>query len=179
MRIADELYFAPGVRFADVQWDNPSLTEQLKKRITGFYLDPARDLCGQGHAFAAGVLLVSCIDALARLQYGNGVGYRIIRYVRKEIPSLSPHAPCFYENFRNGLLHEARIMNGGQFSLVTAKTMDDSNGVLLINPRLLEQDVRESLDRWISSLEDDDVKRQGIANRLKKEFEEEIRMSRT
>ena len=70
-------------------------------------------------------------------------------------------------------------MNGGQFSLVTAKTMDDSNGVLLINPRLLEQDVRESLDRWISSLEDDDVKRQGIANRLKKEFEEEIRMSRT
>jgi hypothetical protein len=80
MRIGDDLYFAPGILLSQVELSGPQcgtqLPGQFKRRMAGFYIKPA-ELCAQGgHTFAAGLFLVSCIDALARLRFGGDVGKR-------------------------------------------------------------------------------------------------------
>lgn len=77
MKIGDILYFAPKIRFGEVDLNGPRLPEQFKCRMAGLYVTPAEQCARGGHAFAAGVLLVSCIDALARLRFGGGVGQRL------------------------------------------------------------------------------------------------------
>lgn len=69
MRVGDILYFAPGFRFDEVDIDGRRLPEQLNRRFVGSYLEPAKECLEHGFSFAAGVLLVSCIDALARLRF--------------------------------------------------------------------------------------------------------------
>lgn len=116
----DILYFAPGIRFNQIDLNGPTLPEQFNCRITGYYIKPAEECCERGQAFAAGVLLVSCIDALARFKFKtNDVGKRFKDFVQQELPSFSNKelAKRFYEDFRNGLIHESRIKLGGQFSL--------------------------------------------------------------
>jgi hypothetical protein len=99
--------------------------------MNGFYLEPAARCAADRHAFAAGVLLVTCIDALARMRFNNPkVGDRIKRFAREELRSFSASglATRFYEDFRNGLVHEARIKNGGQFSLDIGSTVERVSG---------------------------------------------------
>jgi hypothetical protein len=111
MRLGDILYFAPGIRFDGVDVDGPRLPEQFKRRMVGFYLEPARECTRLSFAFAAGVLLVSCVDALARLRFGDGVGKRFKKFAAEELQSLSGGdvAERLYDEFRNGLVHEARL----------------------------------------------------------------------
>ena len=76
MKLGDVLYFAPGIRFDQVDLGGPRLPEQFRQRVRGFYIAPAEKCAEMDYAFAAGVLLVSCIDALARHRFGDGVGRR-------------------------------------------------------------------------------------------------------
>ena len=71
MKIGEHLYFAPGIKFSSVDTTSATLAQQLNERIRGFYLHPARLLVEGGHAFAAGVMIVVAIDALARLDTGS------------------------------------------------------------------------------------------------------------
>lgn len=43
MRIADILYFAPGVRFDQVDLNGPAPPNQYRARMTGFYVDLSFD----------------------------------------------------------------------------------------------------------------------------------------
>jgi hypothetical protein len=71
-RIAENLSFAPGITFADLDIINGErLPTQFRQRMAGFYLNPAIDLAVDDHAFAAGVLVVCAIDALALLNAGS------------------------------------------------------------------------------------------------------------
>src|SRR6266481_5371770 len=70
-RIADQLYFAPNVRFADLDWTGVRLPTQFHQRMSGFYLKPAIVLAEAEHAFASGVLVVCAIDALALFTTGS------------------------------------------------------------------------------------------------------------
>ena len=106
-------------------------------------------------------MLVSCIDALARLKYrSNDVGRRFKRILTKELKSFgdSNIAQRFYDEVRNGLVHEARLKKGAQFTLdplidetVTTRIGD----VLLINPRLLLTEVQDALDSYVELLKRD------------------------
>jgi hypothetical protein len=69
MREGDDLFFAPGVRFGDVDLIGPDLAEQYRARINGFYLVPAQLCVERGYAFAASLLLVSTIDLMAGLHH--------------------------------------------------------------------------------------------------------------
>jgi hypothetical protein len=112
MRVGDILYFAPGVRFRDVDVKGAGLPDQYRERMMGLYVEPAEACAGRGQAFASGVLLVSCIDALARARFSDPkVGDRIKRFAREELKSFPREALAvrFYHDFRNGLVHEARI----------------------------------------------------------------------
>lgn len=52
MKIGDLLYFAPGIRFDQVDLDGVGLPVQLHKRIEGLYILPAEECAARGHAFA-------------------------------------------------------------------------------------------------------------------------------
>jgi hypothetical protein len=158
MRIDDQLYFAPNILFADVDFGGAGLPEQFRARMRGFYLKPAHECAQLGHAFAAGALVLLCVDALARLQTGDSVvGRRFKRFVREHLPSFvsEVRADCLYEDFRNGLIHEGRIKSGAQFSLGTGETLTEINGLALINPVLLASEVGGALDRYVDVLHAD------------------------
>lgn len=122
------------------------------------------------------VLLVSCIDALARLRFGDGVGERFRKFVREELSSFQGEelAGRFYDEFRNGLVHEARIKCGGQFSLERERTVEQLDGLLLVNPNYLAREVREAMARYVRLLSEDDRERQNVAAGLKRDFRQEF-----
>jgi hypothetical protein len=169
MRVGDILYFAPGIRFRDVDVKGALLPDQYRARMMGLYVEPAEACAGNGQAFASGVLLVSCIDALARVRFSEPkVGDRIKRFAREELTSFASEARAtrFYDDFRNGLVHEARIKEGGQFSLEIGSTVEELGGLMLINPARLAAEVRASVDAYADLLNRDGTARQALADAL-------------
>ena len=128
MKIGESLYFAPEIKFSDLDLSGKNLPGQLDSRMRAYYLEPAKALAQNGHAFASGLLLVSCIDALSCLQSKPkaSVRRRFCSWIKTGLPSFGSAAIAerFYCEFRNGLVHEARIKKGGQFSLEQSCTMD-------------------------------------------------------
>jgi hypothetical protein len=169
MRVGDILYFAPGIRFRDVDVKGPRLPDQYRQRIVGLYVEPAEACATNGQSFASGVLLVSCIDALARVRFSEPkVGDRIRRFAREELKSFRSEARAtrFCDDFRNGLVHEARIKEGCQFSLEIGSTVEELDGLMLINPARLAAEVRASVDAFADMLNRDDAARQVLAYTL-------------
>jgi hypothetical protein len=179
MRIGDLLYFGPGLRFDQVDLDGPGLPKQFQHRMTGFYIEPAEAWARSGHASAAGALLVSCVDALARFRFGDGVGQRFRKFVGEELRSFSGAglAQRFYDDFRNGLVHEARLKEGGQFSLDTTATVEELGGLLIINPACLSQEVRAALDSYVILLVRDDNGRGRLAETLREDHSVDFRVA--
>ena len=108
---------------------------------------------------AAGVLPKSCIDALTRFRFENGVGKRFCKFLHQELHFYDGVTQRFCDDFRNGLVHEARLKNGGQFSLETKTTVSELNGLLLINPDCLAQKVQAGLHSYVTVLIQDDSAR--------------------
>jgi hypothetical protein len=155
MRIEDHLYFAPGIRFDDVDVHGTGLPEQFRARIQGFYLQPAYDCAQRGQAFAAGALVLVCVDALARILSGDElVGRRFKRFARNNLPSFASGnlAGRLYNDFRNGLIHEGRMKSGAQFSLEVQETLVCVNQIMIINPVRLAAEVGGALDRFVEFL---------------------------
>jgi len=172
MRIEDHLYFAPNILFADVDFGGAELPEQFRARIRGFYLDPAHACAQGGHAFAAGALVLLCVDALARLETSDSVvGRRFKSFVRDNLPSFaSPErADSIYDDFRNGLIHEGRIKSGAQFSLDIGETITNIEGIVLVNPMLLAGEVSVALDRFIEVLRADAGARRRFSDALSRD----------
>ena len=168
MKIGDILFFAPGIKFSEVNLNAAEFPGLFGRRISGFYLDPA-DLCARdGLDFASGALLVSCIDALARFRFGGDVGARFRKFLLHELGSFAggDFTERFYDEFRNGLVHEARIKNGGQFSREAPGTVQLIDGLLVVNPARLGAEVRSALGAYVTLLERDRVEREKLASHL-------------
>ena len=127
MRVNNILLFSPVYKFSDLNWDDEKiLIGAFKDRVKGFYIEPAEKLNDDKNGFAAGILCVTTIDFLARITIGaDNVGERIERWLSKCITEFNQNDPDdrsrtlarrFYKEFRNGLVHEGRIKNCGQFS---------------------------------------------------------------
>jgi hypothetical protein len=176
MRIGDFLYFAPGIKFSELDLSGTGIAAQYEARIQGFYLNPSYSLVLAKHAFASGVLLVSCIDALAKLRYGNGVGERFKKWTREELDSFkdSEFARLFYDDFRNGLVHETRIKNGGEFSFEQKNTAIVYYFSLRVNPLYLHEEVVKALSRYKQELISDSVLRSKFVSNLRESFEQEL-----
>jgi len=88
------------------------------------------------------VLLTAAIDAMARLHYRQArtserrVGAELRRLLASELPSFANAAVAakFYDDFRCGLAHEARVTNGSEFSFDHPCTLLYHDGVLSVNP---------------------------------------------
>ena len=170
------------IRFDQVDLQGgDALPAQYQQRMAGFYIEPAVVCADLGHAFAAGVLLVTCIDGMARLRYGDGVvRHRFIRLAQEELVSFQGDALAerFYEDFRNGLVHEGRVKNGGQFSLEVDETVKELQGLLLINPARLAVEVREALYQYITLLATDQAQRQALADGLSRDHTRDFIMAK-
>jgi hypothetical protein len=177
MLIKEELYYAPDIRFADLDLSGNLLPDQFKTRIHGYYLLPAAQACEAGHAFAAGALLVSCIDALARIRSGNkAVGPRFRNWCEQELPSFRGNQISirFYDDFRNGLIHEARIKNGGEFTLESNSTVERKDHILSINPLCLLKEVSVALDRYVALLKQNGNERNSFLQKIVSDFAYEL-----
>jgi len=166
MKVDNDLYFSPRFKFSDLDWGNKeNLIFAFHDRVHGFYLEPTFILLEQGHAFAAGVLLVTTVDFLAKIQIGGNTGSRIEQWLESNIAEFSKTDPArpsntlakrFYNEFRNGLVHEGRIKNGGQFSFESdnlVAVMD--NSVMVVNPEYLFRAVVASFESYEQSLGDE------------------------
>lgn len=176
MRIGDQLHFAPNITFSQLDLSGSKLPCQLKQRVDFFFLAPADILLKHEYVFASGVLLVSCIDFLAKIKYRNEeVGSRIKKWCSENLNQFEPNMSCiFYNDFRNGLVHEARIKNGGEFSLETESTVQQCGKSLRINPKLLHKEVSEAFENYIQKLKNINSLRLELIEWVKENFNYEL-----
>jgi hypothetical protein len=147
------LFFAPGIGFDQVDPSDAAFPGQFEHRIESLYLTPAQDCVRNDHAFAAGAVLVSCTDALARFKYGRRatVHDRFTDFASTELRSFGGQlSERFYDEFRNGLVHEARLKLGAQFSFDLGQTVGHSGPLMIINPAHLLDEVRDALRTFVA-----------------------------
>jgi len=181
VRIGDELHFSPKYRFSELNWDDRTgVIEAFRDRVEGFYLCPAQKLNRDKDGFAAGLLCVAAIDFLARISLdANGVKDRIVKWLRTNIIRFeySDLADRFYEEFRNGLVHEGRIKNAGQFSYEYHKVISMVDDTMLVNPDLLLNAVMDSFQSYLKKLRTDDLIYHALRSALLSDFQREVELA--
>jgi hypothetical protein len=100
------------------------------------------------------------------------------KFAREDLRSFSDDARAkrFYEEFRNGLVHEGRLKNGAQFSLETSATVEPVNGILLVNPTYLAAEVRSALDAYVALTTNDVGERGRLGASLWQDLEDDFRL---
>ncbi len=180
MRIEKKLYFAPGIKFSELDFsDSLRIVNQFNKRIYGYYLDPAKILLESKNAFAGGLLLVSAIDALSLFIFDKKkVKTRFIKFCNEYLfyKFDEPISNLFFDDFRNGLVHEARIKNGGEFSFTenSIAIIHLDSPTLIINPEYLYHEIESALSKYINTLKKDIEVRKKLNRRLKNLFKYEL-----
>lgn len=181
MKVSDKLYFAPGILFSELEFDDDEkFSEQLEHRIIGFYLQPAELLLENESGFAAGVMIVTCIDALSRYKYGKDVGTneRFPQWCADNLPLFEDgFHQRFYNGFRNGLVHEGRIKNGGEFFIGRGESVKHSENILSIDPWDLYYEVVYAFGKFMDELLNDQDKLNDLKEIIKNDFEYELTQS--
>jgi len=180
-RTGDIICFSPNYELSRLITAEPiEIADQLERRVEGFYLGPADLLNRKSHSFAAGVLCFVAIDAIARYEVAGGYSSDRFKKWIVKLPDFRQLADgeldLVYEEFRNGLLHEGRIKRAGQFTYKIPKTVLIENGVVLINPRVLVDQIRAALELYVEKTKSDRRKLQLLAHAIMKDFEEDFKL---
>src|SRR4051794_3358008 len=174
MREGDDLFFAPAIRFSELDLTGSKFPEQYHARILGYYLDPARICVEKKHAFGAGLLLVSTIDFMAGLHHAaeemetREVGRDFRNFARQHLQSFRTGDLAFklYDHFRNGIAHEARVKSGGEFSFQHERTVRILYDSLSINPKFLLAEVEKALSEQVREISRTSWKRKQAIDRI-------------
>ena len=161
------------------------MIDAFKDRVRGFYLEPAGKLNDAKNGFAAGVLCITTIDFLARIETGllNGVGERFEKWLKdniKEFDIQDPDRPSqtlahrFYDEFRNGLVHEGRIKNAGQFSYEFDELVKVIDSVMIVNPEKLLEAIKKSFNRYMEVVEKEKFAFQAFKCALIRDFRRDV-----
>lgn len=175
-RLGDCLLFAPGIPFSSVDMKGGGLPNQFYRRIDGFYLQPAVELAQRRHDFASGLLAVCAADALAGFITGaSGTKERMVAFFR-HIPGLDEPetAKLFCEHFRNGLVHDARVKHGSEFSVGIRGVAQRQGTRLAVNPLLLAGGVRRVLQEYRERLHNDPNELKSLRARIRRRFKVEL-----
>ena len=199
-----ELYYSPSCKFEDLKRliDNKEergLLKCFEERVEELYLKPAyvlieeannkkSDNSSMGLVFSAGLICVSAIDFLGRFYFGCPKDEVECRFVGWLLKYMSPPfnallAKKIYKDFRNGLVHECRIKNGGEFSLNEGETIReevDDNGVryLVVNPEKLLKKLDDGFKNYLDDLQQDENMLCQLIECLEKDFNEDFRKRR-
>lgn len=181
MKIGEHVFFAPGVTFEQLDLDGTELPDQYRRRVEGYYLDPAELLIRAGSGFAAGLITVAAIDAMSRLYFGPNRLRRVTNrdfrtFARHLLPSFGKPkaADLLWENYRNGLVHEGRVKEGCQFELGRQTTLDLTGPLPLIDPARLLAEVRAALQQLVKEMKESASFRREMAKLLRREFRYEL-----
>ena len=179
MKKGNKIYFAPDYTFGQLlKTSEPSkIIEAYAERINGFYLDVIDAIIKEdkeNNAFVAGMVCFAAIDAIARTVTGsNRVGERFKLWI-KNLSSFKTLQPDIlervYDEYRNGLIHEARIKNGGQFTYQIQDAIEIKNKIISINPRLLLDQLRVAFDELIKEANSDRDKCEGFGQKIIRDF---------
>ena len=180
MNIDNEIYFAEGIKSSEIDFDNRhGLINAFYKRIVGYYIQPARMLVESQYAFSAGVIVSALIDAIATYSILKGDN---IKELIKDLAfprgidaeAIDRFAKEFDDNFRNGLIHEGRIKNGGQFAFRGGALFSYESEFLIIDPRVLLKIVHDYFEQYIEKLLSSDPHYFVFHSKIKRQFEAEI-----
>ncbi len=179
MRIGGYIYFSPSLLLEDLDINDKNLViEKFKEQIEEYYFVPISMLIHHDQAFASGALLCLLVDALARYSSNNNlVGDRIRNLLENDLGFSTNEASRFYEEYRNGLLHESHIKNLGQFSFDNDfnNSVQIELGCLIVNPKKLFQEITQYFELFINKLKVDFTLYQIFSDRIKQDFEDEVR----
>jgi hypothetical protein len=185
MQIGDVSYFAPDVPFEDVDLTGRKLPGQLLRRFEGYYLEPAALLVDRQHAFGAGLLLVSCIDAMSNFAHGpnreeRGVRRDFLAFARTRLPSFKSEtaAKRLYEDYRNGLVHEARLKAGCFFAVGVGRTLDEQGTFPVIDVARLFDEVRQAIHQVVDEMEGSEAFRGELVRYVGTTFARELQLAR-
>jgi hypothetical protein len=206
MKVDNKIYFAPDMEFKSVDWDDHhSLVEHFKTRVYAYYIIPVQRMLDWleeadndpfvllGTAFGSGVICCTTIDFLALAEFNiPRVGERYRDWLKKYIPELdnpdpdnghSTIAHRFYEEFRNGLVHEGRIKNAGQFSLdpdsfyPPSQVFSFVDHAMVVHPFNLLTAVETGLHQFCNELHGDPAKLTYFAVNLEAVFQTDVEYS--
>jgi hypothetical protein len=185
MRIGDVTYFAPSISFAEVDLSGYMLPGQILARIEGYYLQAADCCIREGFAFAAGVLVVTCIDAVSHFARGpNRFRRKSSRdfrtFARSRLASFRelPDATLLYDAYRNGLVHEARLKKGCQFALGLGRTLDNTGAFPVVDPERLLHEVRDAVYVLVEEMRGSESFREQLIKYVRREFAYELNAGR-
>jgi hypothetical protein len=177
VRIGDYLYFAPEIRFRDLDLNGDKLPNQFRTRLEGFYLDPAEREANAGNAFASCVLILTCIDGLAFFQTGSDkIKKRFRNWCLENLRDVITEGTVdsFYDVFRNGLVHNVAVKHGSAFDLTSPSAVEFHGDIITVNPILLLQHVRQALVAYVKDMMQDKGLRKELSNRIQKFFKVEL-----
>lgn len=83
-------------------------------------------------------------------------------------------ADRFYNEFRNGLIHEGRIKDAGQFSYDFPEIIKVEEGVMIVNPDKLICKINTVLDNYIMQLKESESFFLKFKESLRNDFIKEI-----
>ena len=183
MKIDEILYFSPNYKYSELNWDDKEkMIEAFRDRVKGFYIQPAEQLNKDKKGFATGVLCITTIDFLAKFFYNNDAN-RMKKWLKKnikEFKEVDPNhinrtlADRFYDEFRNGLIHEGRIKNVGQFSYDFPGIIEVEEGVMIVNPDKLICKINTIFDNFIIKVKECESLFLQFNESLRKDFKKEI-----
>ncbi len=147
-------------------------------------MNPSKILDGHNQAFATGVLLMTTIDAIT--YYSISGSDRIKDFIRQtdEVSLLDEQdqkkvAKGFDDYFRNGLIHEGRIKNCGQFSYDYNWLFNFEKNFIVFNPNILLNETDNYFRKYLRKLESDNAHYSVFISKLKRQFENDINQLKT
>ena len=178
MRIGDVLYFAPNFKLYQLRTaSSKQIVGAFEARISDYYFDAAEILNKSKKGFAAGDICFDAIDAIAKYEVGGSVGYRFKKWISRlpDFKNLTwEQLERVYDDFRNGVTHEARVKNGGQFTYEIAKAVHFEDDIVVINPELLLQQIRKEFGRQMTAVKSDEKKTERLANAIRSDFKKDL-----
>jgi len=187
MKIGDHVFFAPGILFTRLDLSSPRIVQQFEARMEGYYSSPVRLLAKHRHDFGAAILLASCMDALGRYSsqapqsWRNHQRKKYVNWIQSAIRSLSngPSAEDFYENFRCGLVHEARAKTAGELRRDIKVAVVVDRGVMALNAVRLAIEVKQSLTNFCHKMINDPPALAAFQACLQIDFALELKLAAT
>ena len=182
MRIDDIIYFSKNFKTAYLDLDNgEELLYAFIDRVEEFYLKPAEELDDEWHAFAKGVLVLTAIDFIGKYFIGGANSYRIKEFCRGlqsfeglDSKTVEIAISTINDSYRNGLIHEGRIKNLGQFSYDFSELIERSDSYSMINPRIFLEEVRYRFHLLAKSIEASTHDLERFRQRIFSDFKPEI-----
>lgn len=182
MKIGDILYFSPKYKFIELDWnDKEGLIKAFEDRVSEYYLKPIEEFNKRRYGFASGVLSVTTIDFLARIATRKEKVEKedFKAWLEDNIDGFNYElATKLYEDFRCGLIHEGRIKNCGQFSYDIGDLIWLEDGVMIVNPELLIERIKNAFKNFIRKIREDDEAFQSFKETLKRDFQDDTELSR-